>query len=229
MRTFGGLTPMYMFDKAIDLTHELKNGMPIYPGDPSPSFEPAATLKKDGVNLTRMVLGSHTGTHMDAPKHFVEGGESIDSIPVTQLVGEALVLDFSSKPFGSGITSEELRQKLEGVAREGDIILCYTGCSAKWGDPSVNSNYTYLTPEGARYLVSIKARAFGIDFLSVEKFHAKSPDTHKQLLSHGVFIIESLSKELAQFLGKRILFISLPIKLSSGDGAPCRALAVPIS
>lgn len=219
----------YEFERAVDLTQELANGMPIYPGDPRPSFESVATLAKNGVNLMRLMLGSHTGTHTDAPKHFITGGIAVDEIPVSKLIGEALVIDLSSRPIGSGITNSDLKRKLEGKVKPDDIVLCYTGSSEHWGEASANSEYTYLTKEAADYLVSKKVRAVGIDFLSVEKFKAPDPVAHKTLLGNGIFIIESLSSALKQFVGKRILLINLPIKLEGGDGAPTRSLAVPIS
>ncbi len=86
----------------------------------------------------------------------------------------------------------------------------------------------YLTGEAAGYLVSKKVRAVGIDFLSVEKFKAPEPVVHKTLLANGIFIIESLSSALKQFVGERILMICMPIKLQDGDGAPSRVVAVPI-
>ena len=218
----------YIFEKAIDLTHELHNGMPIYPGDPSPSFLNFATLEKNGVNLTKLTLGSHTGTHIDAPRHFIPDGIGVDKIPPSKLVGEAYVCDMSSKPIGSGITGSDLRKNLEGKVGEDDIVIFYTGCSERWGDQSVSSNYTHLTGNAAEYLVSKKVRAVGIDFLSVEKFRARVPVAHKTLLGNGIFIIESLSRATKQFVGKRILMICMPIKLQNGDGAPSRIIGVPI-
>jgi arylformamidase len=218
----------YIFEKAVDLTHELHNGMPVYPGDPSPSFVSYATLEKDGVNLTKLTLGSHTGTHIDAPRHFIPDGIGVDQILPSKLVGEAYVTDMSSKPIGSGITAQDLRENLEGKVAEDYIIVCYTGCSEHWGDESVRRNYTYLTGDAAEYLVSKKVRAVGIDFLSVEKFKAPEPVAHKTLLGKGIFIIESLSSATKQFVGKRVLVICMPIKLQEGDGAPSRIIGVPI-
>jgi arylformamidase len=218
----------YAFDKAVDLTHELRKGMPVYPGDPSPSFVSYATLKKDGVNLTKMTLGSHTGTHIDAPRHFIADGIGIDQISPSKLVGEAYVTDMSSKPMGSGITSQDLHGALEGRVADDDIVVIYTGCSERWDDESIRRNYTYLTGDAAEYLVSKKVRAVGIDFLSVEKFRAPAPVAHKSLLSNGIFIIESLNQATKQFVGKRVLMICLPIKLQNGDGAPSRIVVVPI-
>lgn len=219
---------MYLFEKATDLTHQLRNGMPIYPGDPSPSFEKYSTLQKNGVNLTKLTMGSHTGTHLDAPSHFIPDGIGIDQIPPDRLMGEAYVADLSKKPIGSGITSQDLQRELDGKVVKDDILIVYTGCSEQWGDVAITRGYTYLTGDAAEYLVSKKVRAVGIDFLSVEKFNSPEPVTHKTLLANGIFIIESLSNALKQFLGKRILIICMPIKLQNGDGAPARVVAVPI-
>jgi len=202
--------------------------MPIFPGDPSPSFEHYSTLQKDGVNLTKIIIGSHTGTHLDAPRHFIQDGIGIDKIPPDKLLGEAYVADLSRKPIGSGITSQDLKRDLEEKISRDDIVVIYTGCSEHWGDESINQNYTYLTGDAADYLVSKKIRAVGIDFLSVEKFKAPEPVAHKTLLANGIFIIESLSSALKQFVGERILMICMPIKLQDGDGAPSRVVAVPI-
>ena len=202
--------------------------MPIYPGDPSPSFKKYSTLQKDGVNLTKFTMGSHTGTHLDAPRHFIRGGIGIDSIPPDRLIGEGYVADLSKKPIGSGITSQDLRRELDGKVVKDDILVVYTGCSEHWGDAAITRGYTYLTGDAADYLVSKRVRAVGIDFLSVEKFSAQEPVAHKTLLGNGIFIIESLSKAVKQFVGKRILVICMPIKLQDGDGAPARVVAVPI-
>jgi kynurenine formamidase len=218
----------YIFEKAVDLTHELHNGMPIYPGDPAPSFVSYATLEKDGVNLTKLTLGSHTGTHIDAPRHFIPNGIGVDQIPASKLLGEAYICDMSSKPIGSGITGLDLQKNLEGKVAEDDIVVFYTGCSERWGDQSVSSKYTYLTGNAAEHLVSRKVRAVGIDFLSVEKFQSSGAPAHKTLLGNGIFIIESLSRATKQFVGKRILIICMPIKLQNGDGAPSRVVGVPI-
>jgi arylformamidase len=202
--------------------------MPIYPGDPSPSFKNYSTLQKNGVNLTKITMGSHTGTHLDAPRHFIRTGIGIDRIPPDRLIGEAYVADLSTKPIGSGITSKDLRRKLEGKIARDDIVIVYTGCSNHWGEESINRRYTYLAENAAYYLVSKGVRAVGIDFLSVEKFNAAKPVAHKKLLGKGIFIIESLSKRMRQFVGKRVLMICMPIKLQDGDGAPSRVVAIPI-
>jgi arylformamidase len=218
----------YRFEDAVDLTETLENGMPIYPGDPVPSFLPSATLEKNGVNLTKIAMGSHTGTHIDAPMHFIPSGTTIDQILVSAFIGEAVVVDLSQNPIGHGVTGSDLDRSAGQEIQEGGIVLCYTGTSEKWGDQTTNRNFSYLDLDGAKYLVSKKVRAFGIDTLSVERFGHVTPDSHKELLGNGIFIIESLSNKVKLFLGQRILLIALPIKLGGRDGAPCRAIAVPI-
>jgi arylformamidase len=218
----------YRFDQAVDLTQELANGMPIYAGNPVPSLKSFETLAKNGVNLMSISLGSHSGTHTDAPRHFIEKGLAIDEIPPSKLIGVAYVADLSFKPIGSGITAEDLKSALGASIGEDDIVICYTGCSDHWGEESVNSNYTYLTGEAAEYLASRKVRAVGIDFLSVEKFKSKDPVAHRALLGRGIFIVESLSSALKGLIGKRVLLICLPIKVQGGDAAPSRVIAVPI-
>lgn len=226
--TAGG-SKRYRFDEAVDLTHLLANGMPIYPGNPTPSLMPFKTLPRDGVNLSKLTLGSHTGTHIDAPRHFIEGGESIDEIPPSRLIGSAFVADLSSVPVGDGITPEHLTRALKGNVSEDDILLCYTGCSERWGDQSADvTKYTYLTKEAAEYLVSLRLRAVGVDSLSVEKFGSAERPSHHVLLGASMFLIESLSSETKKLVGQRVLLICLPIRFEGGDGAPARIVAVPM-
>src|SRR5438046_8613228 len=117
----------------------------------------------------------------------MQGGTGIDQIPVDRLIGEAYVADLSRTPIGSGIMSRDLLPKLEQKIQQDDIVVCYTGCSERWGDDSINHNYTYLTQDAAEYLVSKKVRAVGRDFLSVEKFNTPEPTPHKTLLGNGLF------------------------------------------
>jgi arylformamidase len=212
---------------AIDLTNTIENGMTAYIGDPIPKVSSFKQLAKDGVNVSVLRLGSHTGTHVDAPIHFVRGAEAVDELPVESFVGEAVVLDFSGKQAGSAITVSDLEEHSEKI-RKGIIVLLYTGFSKKWRDPSARRNFTYLGGDAARWLVEKEVKAVGIDYLSVEKFGAKDPITHVTLLSHGIPIIESLNQNLSKLVGRSVLFFCLPIKIRGRDGAPSRAMAYPL-
>lgn len=212
---------------AVDLTQTVLEGMTIYPGDPSPKISRVKTLEKDNVNLSSILMGSHTGTHVDAPIHYVRGGAGADRLSSEQFVGEAVILDFSSLPPGSGITSDDL-EKHGGGIREGVIVLLYTGLSRHWGETWATTKFTYLTGGAAVWLVSRKVKAVGIDYLSVEEYGAKDPVAHVTLLKNGIPIIESLNSNLASLVGRRTLLVCLFMKLRDIDGAPARAIAFPL-
>lgn len=211
---------------AVDLSHTIVEGMTVYVGDPAPRIRRVKHIEKDGVNLSELTLGSHTGTHIDAPIHFIKDGVPVDRLPPETCVGEAVVLDLE-KPQGSEVTREDM-EKSALVDREGLIVLLYTGMSKRWEDPSARTNFTYLSADAADWLVERKVKAVGIDYVSVEKYGSKEAPVHKALLSKGIPIIESLSQRLGEFKGKRILLVCLPLKVGGSDGGPARALAYPL-
>ena len=213
--------------RPVDLSQTIENGMTVYVGDAVPKISPFKRLEKDGVNLSLITVGSHTGTHVDAPIHYVRGGKALDQLPVESFVGEAAVLDLSDVRPGGEIAVADLRKHSTEVKR-GDIVLLYTGLSRRWGDPKARRTITYLGGGAAAWLVNREARAVGIDYLSVERFGAKVPVAHTTLLSHGIPIIESLNKNLSGLVGRRVLFFCLPIKVGGCDGAPARAIAYPL-
>ena len=213
---------------ALDLTHTIENGMTTYVGDAVPRVSRYKTLAKDGVNLSVLTLGSHTGTHVDAPIHFIKGGRSLDQLPVESFVGEAAVIDLSDVPAGRAVSPSDFEVHSHEI-HAGDIALLYTGFSRRWRDPKARRNYTYLGKDAAEWLVKRKAKAVGIDYLSVEGFGEQVPVAHKTLLSSGIPIIESIGDKLGELVGRRVLFICLPIKVGGCDGAPARAIAYPLS
>lgn len=213
--------------RGLDLTQTIENGMTVYVGDAVPRVSAFKTLENDGVNLSVVRLGSHTGTHVDAPVHYVRGGRAVDQLPIESFMGEAAVLDLSEIPPGGEITAAALRKHAKEVGR-GDIVILYTGMSKKWGDPRARRTITYLGGDAVRWLVERKVKAVGIDYLSVEEFGAEVPVAHTTLLSHGIPIIESLNENLARLAGHRVFFVCLPLKIGGCDGAPARAIAYPL-
>lgn len=209
---------------AIDLTQTIKNGMTVYVGDAVPKVSKYKWLEKDGMNLSMITLGSHTGTHVDAPIHFVKGGKTLDELSVESFVGKAVVIDMSEIPPGTAIEAPHLERHSKSIGR-GVIVLLYTGMSKRWEDPRARRNYTYLGTEAAAWLAKKEVKAVGIDYLSVEEFGAKVGSTHYELLSHGIPIIESLNEKLGYLVGRKVLFVCLPIKVGGCDGAPARAMA----
>lgn len=211
-----------------DLSHLIFHGMPIYPGNPHPQFQPFYTLEKDKANVTRLTLGSHTGTHVDAPKHFVPNGNSVDEISLEKLMGEAIVLDVSEKAVGEGITNVDLDIYSE-IVKQDDIVLLYTGTSDQWNkNDSIMRDFTYLEPSAAKWIVDHNIKCIGIDSFSVEKYNFNEGLSHRALLSRNIGIIEGLNSNLKKCLSKRMFLVCLPLFLKGIDGAPARVIAFDI-
>jgi arylformamidase len=189
--------------------------MQVYPRDPQPKFEQYLKLEDDGANVTRIVLGSHTGTHVDAQWHFLQDGKGAEKEPLTKFIGEAVVIDVTSKPPGEGITADDLNY---ADAKKNDILLLYTGR----GD--CPTDFTYIDVSAAEWVVKHGIKCVGIDTLSVEKYGRKDAPVHKILLSNDIGIIENLDSSLKQFAGKRTFLVCLPLPLEGVDGSPARVI-----
>ena len=197
--------------KIYDLTRIIGPDMRVYPGDPQPKFEPHATIKDNSVNVTRIALGSHSGTHVDAPWHFLKEGNSIDAEPIDKFIGEAAIIDASGK---NTITAEDF----SGYdIRSNDIVLIYTGTGDRLTD------FAYLDISAAKFIVEHEAKCVGIDTASVEKYGNKNAPVHKLLLARNIGIIENLTN-LKGFVGRRMFFVCLPLPLKGVDGSPARAV-----
>jgi arylformamidase len=212
-----------------DLTQLISKDIPIYSGDPQPEFESSSTIGKDSYNVTRITLGSHSGTHVDAQSHFLVNGNTIDSEPVSKFIGESIVVDLSKRcKIGDGITSVQL-EPYSDLIEDTDILLIYTGTSEYWmKDQNIKYNFTYLEPSAAQWIADHKIKCVGIDTFSVEKYGSKEGSSHKILLSNSVGIIENLNSTLKNLSGKRLFLVCLPLLLEGVDGSPARILAFDI-
>lgn len=205
--------------RIIDLTHDIENGMLFYPKDPKPRIRSFRTIDKDGVNISEVRIGSHTGTHIDAPFHFIKKGKKVDEIDLESLIGNGTVIDLSFLKPGSEIMPMHFKDKVKT-----DIVLFYTGLSKEWRK-KFRKEYTYIGTEAAKTLVSLSVKLVGIDYLSVEKFGVIEAPVHKILLSNNITIVESLNSRLSELIGKDFTFFCVPLKLKGCDGAPARAFA----
>lgn len=196
----------------IDLSVTLNEQTPIYPGDPATKIEPAGDIKKDGYCDHYVSIGTHVGTHIDAPMHMLEGGKSLDQVPLEQFVGRGRLIEVDGTDFES-VKSVDIK--------EGDIVLFHTGMSDKYLNPVYFENYPAMSEEVARYLVQAKAKIVGVDTCSVD--NQDGFPIHKILLAGGVLIIENLTN-LNELSGKNFTVYALPIKLQI-DGAPARVIA----
>lgn len=203
--------------RVIDISVPNRVGMHAYPGDPMLAVEPVRRITTGDVcNLSLLTMGSHTGTHVDAPYHFLADGPRLGDVPLDRMVGEAVVADLRARPAVDAAA-------LAGTAvRESDIVLCLTDNSRRWRAPDFQRDFTYLTEDAADWLVAHGVRAVGMDYLSIERFGSTDFPVHHRLLGAGVFVIEGL--DLGAVDPGRYLLVCLPLKFPDLDGAPARAV-----
>ncbi|MCD4785494.1 MAG: cyclase family protein [Candidatus Eremiobacteraeota bacterium] len=204
--------------KFYDLTIPIKNKMAVYEGDPGVSVESFSSMKKgDPYNLLNVQMGSHTGTHIDAPFHFFQNGKSVDDIPLKTLVGPARVYLIRNEK----IITKQILQNMDfnGVER----ALFKTDHSFLRDRYSrFRSDYVHLDLDAAGYLVGKGMKIVGIDSFSVESYSRKDHLSHKVLLGSGITILEML--DLKKVEPGDYELICLPLKIHEGDGAPVRAI-----
>jgi len=201
----------------LDVSVPLAPGIPAYPGNPEFELQPIKRIADGGSsNVSRVVMGTHTGTHVDAPRHFFDGAAGIDGLALDLLIGRAHVVDM---PRRGGITVDDLAR---AGLREDLRVLLRTPNSALWNGTAFKQDYTYLTEDGARYLVAQGVKVVGIDYLSVEQFKKAGAPAHRALLSQGVIIIEGLNLSDAE-PGMYEMYC-LPLRIAGGDGAPARVV-----
>ena len=203
-----------------DISVPLVNGGVVYPGNPEIRIVPQQEIAKGGSsNVSSLALGSHTGTHVDAPRHMIEGAMTIDELPLEVLMGPAMLVAFGDDVMAVG--EEQLRlHELKGHTR----VLIKTRTSKYIRDHEFKRDYTYLAPDGARYLASLGVKLVGVDYFSVEQFHSGHHATHLTLLEREIVIVEGLDLSLPP-MGPYELRV-LPLRLAGLDGAPARAVLV---
>ncbi len=208
----------------IDLTHTIAPETYVYPGTPAPAFTPTRTMARNGCRETLLQIGSHTGTHMDAPRHIMTEGSGLDKLPASQFCGRAAVIDASHLAPGSAITADLLRAQ-NGCLRSADYALLYTGWEKKWDTPAfLDEPFPILDEEAARYLVCCGLKGIGTDAISVDPLDSETYPAHHILLLGGLVIVENLC--LKKLVGRTdVMFFALPLKYENADGAPVRAIA----
>lgn len=201
--------------KFIDLTMPLSEQTRVYPGDPAPSIKKVADFSDKGYYDSFVSFDVHTGTHLDAPKHFVQGGHALDSYPLQRFVCRGVLI----KAVGEKTIGKELFQTHEIL--HGDAVLIWTQHSDKAHFKDYFETNPVISTEAAQYLVSKKASLVGIDSFSVDN---PPFETHKTLLGADVLVLENLAN-LASLAGKEFKLFALPAKIAGAEAAPCRAVA----
>ena len=205
-----------------DVTVPLSDELPTYPGDPGIQIRNWLTLANgDPANVSVLNFGAHTGTHVDAPAHFIEGAAKVESLDLEILIGEANVVEV---PKDEHVIDEQFI--IANCPPDSKRILFKTRNSAFWGEPNpeFHTDFTYLDLKAAQQLVERGVKLIGIDYLSIEKFAQQNHETHLLLLARGVVILEGLN--LSGIQAGKYELICLPLRLRSekGDGAPARVV-----
>ena len=200
-----------------DITIGIHDEMPVWPGDPEVRFTAVKRIAKGNVcNLTGISMSTHSGTHIDAPLHFLDGGDSVDKIPLGVLMGPCIVAETNAQ----GVIERKDLERLNFDSRK--RVLLKTANSLLWRRNEFRKDFFSLGESAAVYLVEKGISLIGFDYLSVEGFHAKGHSVHKTLLGNGIIILEGLN--LAGIKPGLYELICLPLKLLGSDGAPARVL-----
>ena len=212
----------------IDLSHSLApTGLSYCPGHPVFTSEQVMTIARNGSYVSRLTVGSHTGTHLDAPVHFIEGGATVSDIDLSSLVGPAIVVDVRGKGFHGAITWDDIAPQA-GKLNSGVTLLLCTGWSQYWGGKEYMKS-PHLSEEAARKIMEHGVRVVGIDVFSVD---GEAPEgavetnaVHRLLLGNGILIAENLTNVETLLDGSAYLVSLLPLNLQGCDGSPIRAVA----
>lgn len=201
-----------------DISTPVRDGGVVYPGNPEIHIASQQAISAGaGANVSSVSFGSHTGTHVDAVKHFIDDGRTVDRIPLERLIGPAILFVFPDELMSIGKSDLEARD-LGSHTR----VLLRTRNSSFLDGPTFVKDYTYLAPDGAEYLVSRGVQLVGVDYFSVEQFHSGHHRTHLTLLRNDVVIVEGL--DLREPPAGEYQLICLPLRLEGLDGAPARAV-----
>lgn len=205
----------------LDITTLIHNDMPVFPGDAPPRVTPLGDhARGDRWVTSRLELNSHTGTHLDAPLHLIEGGATVDSLDLNVLIGPAYVLDLLSVE--ETITARELEGA--NLPRDARRVLLKTRNGALWREPGFQTDFVALSGAGARWLVSRGVQLVALDYLSADRYQASDAPAHHALLGAGVIIVEGVRLEVIEPGWYQL--ICLPLRLQGADGAPVRAVLV---
>lgn len=206
----------------IDLTHPISQDMPVYPGTEPPVIVTGCTVAEDGFLERKITLFSHTGTHIDAPAHLIEGGRSLDAFPVDHYYGRAVVVETTGE--GNGIIGmRDLQPRLEGL-EQADFLLIRTGWSRFWGTDRYFADYPVLNIEAAETLAGLGLKGVGFDAISPDPIDSRELPVHRVLMRAELLIIENLTG-LEQLPEGPFMFSCFPLAFEDADGSPVRAVA----
>ena len=207
----------------VDLSHTISMGMPVYPGTEPPQISVPCTIEAHGFTEKRISLFSHTGTHIDAPGHILNGANTLDQFPLIQFYVEGVVIDVSwfKKQVLELSDLEPFRAQMEGK----DFVLLHSGWSDLWGQEAYFRDYPVLSQEAALWLSQRPIKGIGLDMISIDPVDSVDFPNHKILFEQSMVIVENLT-HLQGLVGHPFIFCCMPLKLENADGSPVRATAI---
>jgi arylformamidase len=209
------------FKELYDISVPISSKLAVWPGDPSIEIEyPSKMSEGAAANVSRLIMGAHTGTHMDAPLHFIPGATSIDQVPLEVLVGTALVVEMA---IDHHIGAADLEKA--NIPSNCQRIIFKTPNSQFWQtDPNnFHTEFIAVAPDGADWLNERGVKLVGVDYLSVEQYDAPfEHPTHQKLLSQRVVVVEGLN--LSGIEPGEYTLMALPLRITGNDGAPSRVV-----
>lgn len=214
----------------VDLSHTIRDGMQTFPADwhPRVCIQALGRLSVEGRRSSRITLGTHTGTHLDAPSHFLPDGATVDEVPLNLLMGPCQSVDMSGVPASSAISPGMLEEAFQGRDVGPRVVLSF-GWSVRFNTESFYRDSPYLTDQAAEWLVANGVQVLGYDVPSPDnpldnRYSSCDSPIHKILLGAQVWLLESLNS--LDLLPQEFELIALPLPVAGLDGAPVRCLAV---
>lgn len=201
-----------------DVSVPLRDGMVHWPGDPECHIKRVNRMEEGSVcNLTHISLSAHTGTHMDAPRHFIADGITMEQMPFEAVIGRCRVFELDCE---DQITADDLK-KLRLAPRQ-RVLFKTRNSTRSWATNEFDKDFVSIRQDAAQYLVEQEVMTVGVDYLSIGGFNKDGVETHQIMLGAGIWVIEGLN--LAEISDGYYELICLPIKLEGADGAPCRVV-----
>lgn len=197
----------------------IRDSMAHWPGDPECHIKRVNRMEDGAVsNLTHLSMSAHTGTHMDAPRHFIADGLTMEQMPFEAVIGRCRV--FELLDCGDQITADDLK-KLKFVPRQ-RVLFKTRNSTRSWAMNEFDKDFVSIRADAAQYLVDLGVVTVGVDYLSIGGYGKDVVETHQIMLGAGIWVIEGLN--LSEIKQGYYEMICLPIKLEGADGAPCRVV-----
>jgi kynurenine formamidase len=217
--------------KLFDLTQPFSRDIPVYHIYSRPSFGVYHEIDEGGFYDRTASFYTHSGTHIDAPRHFSKEGYTLAEIPLEVLISTGVVLDLPKGELEEITADDFERAKSGGDIREGDVLIINTGWHRKWEEPEYPKKFPGIVKSGAQWLAESGVKMVGVDWICID--HPKQTDmgdntwaSHKIVLSANIPVIENVGGEVDKLNGQRVTVMALPVKVVKGDGFPIRVAAM---